>query len=148
MKREIAIRPAATGDRPAVLALLAAADLPPDGIPGDLGGFYVAEAPEEDVIGVAGLEHYGSAVLLRSVAVRDGFQGRGIGHQLVTVALQMAEANGAVEVFLLTTTAERYFTQFGFSTIARSELPEAVFASAELRGACPETARVMRRRPA
>jgi len=144
VSQRVSIRPAGEGDRHAVLALLAGVDLPPDGIPGDLVGFSVAEIPEVGIIGVAGLEHYGRAVLLRSVAVKNGFQTQGVGHQLVTEALQRAEAGGAREVFLLTTNAQDYFTRFGFAVIPRSELPQAVFASAELRGACPDTAHVMR----
>jgi amino-acid N-acetyltransferase len=47
---------------------------------------------------------------------------------------------------LLTTTAERYFPRFGFEVIPRAEADPKLEASEELRGACPSTAVLMRRR--
>ncbi|HEU5170560.1 MAG TPA: hypothetical protein VFU46_08475, partial [Gemmatimonadales bacterium] len=63
-----ALRPAAPADYPAVAALLGASRLPLDGVPAALGGFVVAEA-DRKIVGVAGVEAYGDAGLLRSVAV-------------------------------------------------------------------------------
>jgi amino-acid N-acetyltransferase len=59
--------------------------------------------------------------------------------------LEQADAAGIEEVYLLTTTAEKYFPRFGFNRTARSAVPEAVKASAEFQGACPDTAVVMKR---
>jgi amino-acid N-acetyltransferase len=60
--------------------------------------------------------------------------------------LRLAQLNGAVTVFLLTTTAERFFPRFGFEPIARDEVPASVLASVEFQSACPESAIVMRKR--
>jgi amino-acid N-acetyltransferase len=60
--------------------------------------------------------------------------------------LERAEKDGIEELFLLTTTAEDYFPRFGFTRTTRSAVPPAVKASAEFRGACPDTALVMTRR--
>jgi amino-acid N-acetyltransferase len=49
-------------------------------------------------------------------------------------------------VFLLTTTAERFFPRFGFEEIARDEVPASVQASVEFQSACPASAIVMRKR--
>jgi amino-acid N-acetyltransferase len=46
-------------------------------------------------------------------------------------------------LYLLTTTAERYFPSFGFATISRNEVPEPVRASAEFRNVCPVSAVAM-----
>ena len=46
-----------------------------------------------------------------------------LGHQLTEAALQLARAHGARTVFLLTTTAEKFFPQFGFEQIAREDVP-------------------------
>jgi amino-acid N-acetyltransferase len=48
-------------------------------------------------------------------------------------------------VFLLTTTAERFFPKFGFEQIARDEVPASVKASVEFRSACCASAIVMRK---
>ncbi len=73
-------------------------------------------------------------------------QGRGIGIALTDAALNLAQARGVGDVFLLTTTAERFFPRFGFERITREEVPPSVRASIEFASACPESAVVMRKR--
>jgi amino-acid N-acetyltransferase len=58
----------------------------------------------------------------------------------------MARQDGAGAVFLLTTTAERFFPRLGFEPIARAEVPTSVQASAEFQSACPASAVAMRAR--
>src|SRR5438874_1090569 len=60
--------------------------------------------------------------------------------------LGRAEEAGIDELYLLTTTAENYFPRFGFTPTTRAAVPDVVKASAEFRGACPDTAVVMTRR--
>jgi amino-acid N-acetyltransferase len=60
--------------------------------------------------------------------------------------VELARSGGARELYLLTTTAEGYFPRLGFERIARDELPAALAASEELRGACPASAVTMRLR--
>jgi amino-acid N-acetyltransferase len=73
-------------------------------------------------------------------------QGRRLGHQLTEAALRLARSLGAPDVFLLTTTAERFFPKFGFERIAREEVPISVRASVEFQSACPASAIAMRKR--
>jgi amino-acid N-acetyltransferase len=56
-----------------------------------------------------------------------------------------AEARGIHALYLLTTTAERYFPSFGFRTIDRGEVPDDVRATEEFTSACPASATVMTR---
>jgi amino-acid N-acetyltransferase len=98
------------------------------------------------IVGSAALEVYADGALLRSVAVDARQQGRHVGHQLTEAALQLARAHGARAVFLLTTTAEKFFPRFGFEQIARDDVPPSVQASVEFTGACPTSAIVMRKR--
>jgi N-acetylglutamate synthase-like GNAT family acetyltransferase len=109
-----------------------------------LHGFVVAEA-DGVIVGVAGLEQCGSHALLRSVAVSDAWRSRGLGRALVLRILADADARGIPVLYLLTTTAERYFPSFGFREIARDEVPDDVRATAEFRSACPASAIVMMR---
>ncbi len=139
------LRAAAAADLPPVLGLLAAAALPTAGIPASLAGFVVAEQAGR-LVGVAGVERYGTAGLLRSVAVDPSARGTGVGRALVERALGDARRNGVAEAYLLTTTAERYFPRLGFEPISREEVSPAVLASAEFQGVCPTSAVVMRRR--
>ena len=139
------IRDAKSEDLPAVEGLLAASDLPIDGVRDNFSSFVVAEDKDE-IAGAIGLEKYGSVALLRSAVVSREHRGSGVGRQLVEQLLDRAEKAGIDELYLLTTTAEKYFPRFGFAPTTRSAVPEAVKASAEFRGACPETAVVMTRR--
>lgn len=138
------VRPAAPGDLTAVEALLTASSLPLDGVREALPTFVVAESGGE-LVGVAGLEVCCDNALLRSVAVRPEWRSRGLGRTLVSHIVADAEARGIHALYLLTTTAERYFPSFGFRTITRDEVPEDVRATKEFREACPASATVMRR---
>jgi amino-acid N-acetyltransferase len=92
------------------------------------------------------MEHYGTVGLLRSVAVDPARRGTGLGGSLVEYVLGRAGAAGINDVFLLTTTAERYFPRHGFAVASREAVPAALAASEEFRGACPASAVLMRRR--
>ena len=63
--------------------------------------------------GCIGLEIYGETALLRSLAVGPGWRGRGYGAQLLAAAEAHAAARGVRTLYLLTTTAERFFTAHG-----------------------------------
>jgi amino-acid N-acetyltransferase len=134
---------AATGDDlAAVERLLTASDLPLDGVREALSGFLVAEV-DDVLVGVAGLEVCRENALLRSVAVEPEWRSHGVGRALVSRIIHDAEARGIHALYLLTTTAERYFPSFGFRQIARGEVPDDVRATAEFEGACPDSATVM-----
>jgi amino-acid N-acetyltransferase len=139
------IRDATTADLFAVEGLLAANDLPLEGVRDNFSGFVVAENGNT-IVGAVGLERFESAALLRSAVVSPDQRGTGIGRQLVEQILERAERDGIDEIYLLTTTAEDYFPRFGFNRTTREAVPSAVKASAEFRGACPDTAVVMERR--
>jgi len=138
-----AIRPASAADLSSVHALLRASSLPTVGVEGDLDGFFVAESGTE-VVGVIGLETCcREYALLRSAAVADSWRSRGVGRRLVERAIAEAEARGYDALYLLTTTAERYFPSFGFTTVPRAEVPEQVKATEQFRESCPASATVM-----
>jgi amino-acid N-acetyltransferase len=122
--------------------LLSASNLPLDGVRENFSSFLVAE-DAGGVRGAVGLELFGPAALLRSAVVAREHRGAGVGHRLVERSLARAAEEGVGELYLLTTTAEEYFPRFGFLRIARSTVPDAVRASAEFQGACPDTAIAM-----
>jgi amino-acid N-acetyltransferase len=138
-------RNATSKDLPAVEGLLSAHNLPLDGVEDNFSNFIVAE-DEGGIRGAIGLEKFGSVALLRSAVVSPERRGSGLGRRLVEQLLERAEDAGIDEVYLLTTTAEKYFPRFGFARTTRAQVPDAVKASAEFQGACPDTAVVMSRR--
>jgi amino-acid N-acetyltransferase len=136
---------AATGDDLApVEALLRDARLPVDGVADCIGDFIVAESGG-DVVGAIGLETYAPYGLLRSAAVAAAWRGKGIGRSLVNALLEDEKSQSLDAIYLLTTTAENYFPAFGFTRIARDDVPEELMESAEFRGACPASAVAMER---
>ena len=138
----VIVRAASAVDAPAVLALLERSALPTDGVADHLGDFLVAER-DGRIAGVAGLERYGDAALLRSVAVSEVARGEGVGGLLTARAVESAAAGGARSVYLLTTTAESYFPRHGFRPTERASVPARVRESVEFTTACPATAAVM-----
>jgi amino-acid N-acetyltransferase len=139
------LRPATAADLPAVLGLLTRAELPTQGVDTDaLRDFVIAESGDTPV-GVVGLEIYRDSALLRSAAVEESWRGSGVGSALIDRALALSQERGIRDVYLLTTTAEDYFPRFGFACVGRESVPKSLEASAELQGACPATAVIMRK---
>ena len=139
------IRKARESDLPAVEQLLIASKLPLEGVRDHFADFIVAE-DSDGIEGAVGLEKYESVALLRSAVVAAEHRGSGVGRRLVEQVLERAEEDGIDELYLLTTTAEKYFPRFGFRPTTRAAVPQELKSSAEFRGACPETAVVMKRR--
>jgi amino-acid N-acetyltransferase len=139
------IESATDRDLPEIRSLLQRLQLPLDGVDDHVGTMLVARE-DGHVVGTAALELYAEGALLRSVAVDPQRQGGHLGHELTLAALRLAGEHRRDNVFLLTTTAERFFPKFGFEPIGRDEVPPSVQASVEFRSACPASAIVMRRR--
>ena len=139
------IEQATPRDLPQVRMLLERHHLPLDGVD-ELAPTMIVARDGPNVVGVAALELYADGALLRSVAVDPDVQGQRLGHRLTDAALELAHEHGAAAVFLLTTTAERFFPKFGFEHVTRADVPESVQASLEVRSACPASAVVMRKR--
>ena len=136
------LRPADPADLAAIEELLTASSLPLDGVRNALEGFVVAQSGER-LVGVAGLEVCCDNALLRSVAVLPERRSQGLGRALVTRLISDAEARGIRALYLLTTTAERYFPSFGFRQIAREDVPGDIRETVEFQSACPASATVM-----
>jgi amino-acid N-acetyltransferase len=78
--------------------------------------------------------------------VDEDHRGTGLGNRLTAAAIEDARRRALPALYLLTTTAERFFPRFGFERISRDDVPASVQASIEFREACPASALVMRKR--
>jgi amino-acid N-acetyltransferase len=136
------MRTATAADLPAVLALLEDCELPTAGVKEHLGNF-ILEFDHDRLIGCAGLEVHDHAGLLRSVAVDENYRSVGLGKQLIQAVLEQAKAILLSSVSLLTTTTADYYLHFRFEITPRESLPASLKASAEFRGACPDSAIAM-----
>lgn len=92
---------------------------------------------QRDIDGVVGMEIYGEAGLLRSLAVASSRRGLGLGTRLVEHAECYAKSKGVGSVFLLTHTAEAFFLRLGYTRLPRDEAPEAIRATREFSDICP-----------
>jgi N-acetylglutamate synthase-like GNAT family acetyltransferase len=142
----VTLRAARPEDLPAIEELLTTSGLPTTGVAESLATFMVAETGAEHgdaLVGVAGLELCCENALLRSVAVAPEWRSRGLGRLLIPRVIAEAEARGIRALYLLTTTAERYFPSFGFTRTSRDAVPADISATVEFRTACPASATVM-----
>ena len=129
-------------DLQAVLALVKRCELLEAGVVDAIDEFFVARTAET-LVGCAGLEVYGEWGLLRSVAVKSSLRTVGLGTWLVACVAAAARARGLRELFLLTTTASRFFERRGFTSVLRSAVPPQIANSWEFRVGCPQTALAM-----
>lgn len=141
----LAFRDAVPADLPAVRALLDAAGLPSADV--SYGAQILLAAWDGAALaGVVGLEGHGRDGLLRSLAVAEGWRGKGVGAALAERAVDRAQALGFQGLYLLTSTAEPFFARRGFARVERAAVPPAVRGSSQFAGLCPSTTPCMVRR--
>jgi amino-acid N-acetyltransferase len=131
---------------PSVRRLLAEAQLPSSDLTeAHLEHFFACGldgAPE----GVVGLELHGDVALLRSLAVGARSRGQGCAGALLAHAEAFARAQGVRELYLLTTTAERFFERKGYARLHRDAAPAAIRQTPEFSALCPASSAFMVKR--
>ncbi len=140
----VGITPARASDYDVVAALLEREHLPLDGLRQHFNNALVARAGNR-IVGCAALEVSDGGALLRSVAVDAEYRGAGVGRYLTQAAIQMASRRQVPAIYVLTTTAERFFRKFNFEIVDRADVPASVLASDEFAHACPSSAIIMRK---
>ena len=96
-------------------------------------------------IGVGGLEIFGDQALLRSVAVKKEFQGKGLGKEMVAQIEQAARESAIKSFYLLTNTAPEFFRSIGYQQIDRNDFAEPLKQTAQFAGLCPVSAVCMKK---
>jgi amino-acid N-acetyltransferase len=124
-------------DEAAIKGLLAECRLPLEDIrPDRLKHFFVLK-DQDRLIGVIGLELYEHAALLRSLAVLTKHRNQGLAAELVGRAEQHARASGINTLYLLTNTAEQFFSKRGYRKTERTKAPEDLQHTTEFSSLCP-----------
>ncbi len=99
----------------------------PEEIAEQIGSFRVAEL-DGTVAGIAALRAYGDGLgELRSLAVHDTAQGRGLGDMLVRAIVKDAREAGVQQLYVLTANPG-YFSLHGFEELAWDEVPAVLDA--------------------
>jgi len=138
-----ALRRARAADWGDVRRLLEDAELPVADLgPALLENFLIAEL-DDDVVGLAGLEVFGTTGLLRSLVVAKSARSVGLGGKLVAALEIAAQAAGIRELWLLTTDADKFFLCHGFAVVTRDAAPDAIRLSEEFANLCPDSAYLM-----
>ena len=97
--------------------------------------FMVAEDGQGQVIGCAAVDiFWGDLAEVKSLAVDPEQRGQGVGHRLLTAAIEDARQLGIKKLFALTYETE-FLARNGFETIDRQTLPEKVWRECL---ACPK----------
>lgn len=131
---------AGAADLDRIVTLLSKADLSTAGVAEILDSFLVIR-DHGTVVAAGVVERHGEDGLLRSIVVDPARRGMGLGKQIASALI----ASENRDLYLLTETAESFFTPLGFKLISRDEAPRALRASEEFRCLCPESASFMRR---
>lgn len=142
MEQIITIRPANSNDYAEVITLLQQDNLPVEDIDPQLPHFFVSEE-NGHITAAAGLEVYTEGALLRSVVVHISKRNQGLASRLLEELFPYATRQSINKLFLITTTAEKYFLQKGFIKTGRDNVPASVLQSKEFNGLCPSSATIM-----
>ena len=97
--------------------------------------FYIGSATEPGAM--VGIELYGLDALLRSLVVAPGLRSTGVGTRLVEHVESHARTHGVRTIYLLTTTAEKFFQSRGYVATSRDSAPSSIRATTEFAGLCP-----------
>jgi amino-acid N-acetyltransferase len=93
----------------------------------NLQTFIVAEL-DETIVGCCALEVIWSDLAeIKSLAIDEGYKGKGIGRELVAAAVEQAEKLGVPRVFALTL-EPGFFEKTGFAIVEKEELPMKVWS--------------------
>jgi amino-acid N-acetyltransferase len=127
-----------------IINLLKSNNLPAGDLPKELDEFYTAMDGQR-IVGLIGMERYSHYGLLRSMVVHPDYRNKQIAKKLVQLLEQKAASSGIITMYLLTETAEKYFSRNNYQLITRKEVPEPLFRSSEFSHVCPVSATVMKK---
>lgn len=139
MNTQITLRAGLPADHETIVSLLEANHLPHADI--DIAKIdFVVALSGTNLVGCAGIEVCGKHGLLRSFSVAAPFKNQGVGTLLFNAALLVAKTKQLGVLHLLTTSAQAYFSRFGFSIKPRKEAPVEITNTLEFSQVCPSTA--------
>jgi amino-acid N-acetyltransferase len=126
-----------------VLELLIRCDLPTLDLHDKDMKTFLGWSDKNNLRGVVGIEVHGCFGLLRSLAVAPDARSLGCGKDLVLRIEDVARAKNLMCIYLLTTTAQRFFMQLGYQVVQRDLVPTEIKQTSEFSCVCPDTATVM-----
>ena len=129
--------------RSGALRLLESAHLPASDITDSMLEHFFYVGPADAPIAMVGLELLGDRGLLRSLVVVPSARSAGRGSVLLGHAESYARTRGVRELFLLTTTADRFFERHGYGRVAREGVPDSIRSNRQFAEICPSNSTIM-----
>jgi len=130
-------------DLDVAVRILQAANLPTEDLTASHVEHFSFSGPAAQPTGLVGLEIFDDVALLRSLVVTPDRRGKGDGQRLLAHAENQARSSGVRTLYLLTTTAEKFFARHGFARLAREDAPAAIRSTREFAGICPASSAFM-----
>lgn len=137
------IGPVAEGDLRAIRQVLDEGKLPHEDITPEHLAFFLGAWVDGSLVGVVGLEPFGSIGLVRSLAVTVPQRERGIASDLLRRIEEAAVKAGVSTLYGLTETIEDLLLRRGYARIDRSGAPAEIRETPEFAGLCPESAALL-----
>lgn len=97
------------------------------------------------VAGTVAIEYDYNDALLRSLSVDEQYRNKGIGDELLSFIENYVKRQGVQNIYLLTTTAEKFFLKRRYEKMERSEVPQFIQSTSEYCSVCPSTATLMKK---
>ena len=102
-------------------------------------------AQENQNIGIIGFEKCGKSGLLRSFVIEEQYRSKGIGAQVLSDFEKLVSELEISDLYLLTTTADKFFARNGFEVFDRNAVPQLIANTTEFDSICPASAVCMRK---
>jgi len=128
-----------------IKALLDGCDLSSGDVTASMLNDFLVLRDSDSVIGSIGLERYADIALLRSLAVNPLHRRNGHGLWLLRAIEQHASKSGIGSLYLLTTTAARFFEAHGFRSMHRVDAPTKIQSTAQFSALCPSSSALMKK---
>ena len=137
------IVPASQNSFTAAIRLLEKYGLPTKDVSSGTQLFVMEEG--NDIIGTVAVEYDYDNALLRSLSVAENYRNKGIGEKLVAFIENYVLQQGVQNIYILTTSAEKFFAKRKYQKIERTEVPAFIQNTSEFSSVCPSSAAVMKK---
>lgn len=134
-------------DYEAIVDFLTRQQLPTEDLPPKTQTLFALAHDGQALVGTAAIELWQPFGLLRSLAVEASYRRQRIADELVAQLLEKAQHRGIQSVYLITTTAEAYFSKRGFEAVERVFVPPMIAQTQQFAGLCPSSAVIMKSKP-
>ena len=104
---------------------------------------FIKLTQNSEILGIGAVELYKPYGLIRSLAVNPDKTKLGLARELVSSLELIGSSNNIKQLYLLTETAEPFFTKLGYTSIDRETTPEAIKLTNQFNTLCPASAAVM-----